>query len=91
MLFVFDALYACAPIIKQIQKIKSWGFVINIKTKGNKYLFRQLQVLDNQGKISWHTYQNKVGTHRFSYATEEYLIKIIKMFLLICYLINGRI
>jgi hypothetical protein len=70
MIFVFDALYACAPVIKQIQKIKSWGFVINVKAKGNKYLFSQFEELANHDKILWHTCENKAGKHRFSYANK---------------------
>lgn len=68
MVFVFDALYACAPIIKRLLQVKRWEFIIAIKPDGNKSLFRQFEARDKQGQVKWHTLENEEGLHRFGYT-----------------------
>jgi len=66
MVFVFDALYACAPMIELISKSTCWEFVIAIKPKGNKCLFREFEVRDGAGEVKW----VNEGEHRFGYAND---------------------
>ena len=67
MIFVFDALYACGPVIKQILECSRWRFVIGVKPDGNKFLFNQFNEKDRQGKINWHSIKEKGETHRFGF------------------------
>jgi len=56
IVYVMDALYACAPIVSQIAEGGSdWKYVINAKEKGNKYLFEQFDELNDVGKVKWKT------------------------------------
>jgi len=68
MVFVFDALYACSPIIQQLLSCTKWKFIINIKPKGHKSLFRQFKGRDERGQVEWHTIKDETGTHRFGYT-----------------------
>lgn len=51
MVFVFDALYACGPIIKLIIAQTRWNYIIAIKPKGNKALFTQFNARDKRGQV----------------------------------------
>lgn len=68
MVFVFDALYACAPIIKRLLEISSWEFIIAVKPDGNKCLFRQFKARDERGQVKWHSLENKEGKHHLGYT-----------------------
>ena len=68
MVFVFDALYACAPVIRRLIKVSSWKFIIAIKPDGNKSLFRQFKARDERGEVNWSNLENKEGKHRFGYT-----------------------
>lgn len=70
MVFVFDALYACAPIIKRLVEIPHWEFVIAVTPDGNKSLFRQFKARDKSGQVKWHTTQDEQGKHRFGYTND---------------------
>ncbi|MGK0389865.1 MAG: hypothetical protein ACI94Y_002610 [Maribacter sp.] len=39
IIYVLDALYSCAPILKLISTNPNWKYVANITEKGHKYLF----------------------------------------------------
>lgn len=68
MVFVFDALYACAPIVKRLLEVDRWEFVIAIKPDGNKSLFRQFEGRDKRGQVNWHTIEDKQGKHCFGFT-----------------------
>jgi len=68
MVFVFDALYACAPVIRRLSKVNRWRFIIAIKPVGNKCLFRQFEGRDKRKQVQWFTLENQEGTHRFGYT-----------------------
>lgn len=68
MVFVFDALYACAPIIRRLLEVSRWEFVIAITPDGNKGLFRQFEGRDKRGQVHWHTIEEGKAKHRFGYA-----------------------
>lgn len=68
MVFVFDALYACSPIIKLIVAQSRWNYIIAIKPKGNKGLFTQFNARDKRGQVHWHTVEEENGKHRFGYT-----------------------
>jgi len=75
MVFVFDALYACSPVIRQFSDNKNWKYVIAIKPKGNKHLFNQFANADIHGLVNWHTKSDKEGKHRFGYINDVALNK----------------
>lgn len=68
MVFVFDALYACAPVIRRLVQVNRWAFIIVIKPDGNKSLFRQFKARDKRGQVQWSSLENKEGKHRFGYT-----------------------
>lgn len=70
MVFVFDALYACAPIISRLLEVKRWEFVIGITPDGNKSLFQQFEGRDQRGQVHWHTQKEGKTTHRFGYTND---------------------
>jgi len=70
IVFAFDALYACAPIIRELMNNKRWKFVINITPDGNKSLFRQFKGRDQRNQVRWHQMEDKKGQHRFGYAND---------------------
>lgn len=70
MVFVFDALYACAPIIRRLLEVNSWEFVIAVTPEGNKSLFRQFEARDKRGQVKWHTMEDNKGKHRFGYTND---------------------
>ena len=69
-LFVMDALYSCAPIIRAITKDvkKRWQYIINIKPKGNVVLFSQFENRKKRGRISYLEIKEQLITHCFSYT-----------------------
>jgi hypothetical protein len=68
MVFVFDALYACAPVVKRLIEISRWEFIIAITPDGNKSLFRQFEARDKRGQVKWHSTEDKKGKHRYGYT-----------------------
>jgi len=68
IVFVFDALYACQPIIALLLAQPNWSFVINVKPDGNKSLFRQFKARDSRGDVKWHSIENKEGHHKFGFT-----------------------
>lgn len=70
MVFVFDALYACAPVIKRLIEVKRWEFIIGVTPDGNKALFRQFEARDQRGQVRWHTQNDEKGKHRFGYTND---------------------
>jgi len=71
VVYVLDALYACAPIVEQIAKAgKNWKYVINAKEKGCKYLFQQFDDLNGEGKIKWKSKRRKSGNYEFGYIND---------------------
>jgi hypothetical protein len=69
MVYVLDALYACAPIVKLItDSSPEWKYIINAKEKGSKYLFEQFDELNAKGEIEWRTKRRKSGTYELGYV-----------------------
>jgi len=68
MVFVFDALYACAPVIRRLIEVNRWEFIIAVTPAGNKSLFRQFEARDKRGQVKWHTKKDDKGKHRFGYT-----------------------
>jgi hypothetical protein len=93
IIFTMDALYACAPIIKQITQQKSWHYLIGITDKGNKALFRQFDKLEEKGEIKWLTHKDKKEHFVLGYANGLYLndsAKDVKCNLLYCIWRNSK-
>jgi hypothetical protein len=67
MILVFDALYACNPIVTRLEEVKNWKYVIGIKEKGNKHLFQQFDKKNEKHNANWHIVKNKEGKHEFGY------------------------
>jgi len=67
MVLVFDALYACNPIIKQLNKNKKWKYVIGITEDGNKHLFDQFDKKNERHNANWHTVKKGKEEHEFGY------------------------
>ena len=71
VVYVLDALYACAPVINQItDQGLSAKYVINAKEKGNKYLFAQFDELNESGEIKWVKKRVKDGLYHLGYAND---------------------
>ena len=70
IVFVFDALYACEPIIKLLLACSNWSFVINVKPDGNKSLFRQFSGREDRGQVKWHSIKEKEGLHKFGFTND---------------------
>lgn len=70
MVFVFDALYACAPVIKRLLEVSRWEFIIAVTPDGNKCLFRQFEARDKRGQVKWHAREDGEGGHRFGYTND---------------------
>jgi len=68
LVFVFDALYACGPIVRRLLEVDRWEFVINIKPDGNKSLFRQFKGRDKRERVTWHSLEDDKGSHRFGFT-----------------------
>lgn len=71
VVYVMDALYACAPVIKQIIGQGAQAkYVINAKEKGNKHLFAQFDELNDAGQVKWVKKRVKDGLYHFGYAND---------------------
>ena len=70
MVLVFDALYACNPIVAQLNECSNWKYVISIKEGGNKHLFNQFDEKNEAHQVEWHTVKNKDGSHEFGYIND---------------------
>lgn len=71
VVYVLDALYACAPIINQIVSQGATAkYVINAKEKGNKFLFKQFDDLNEAGQIKWVKKRVKDGLYHLGYAND---------------------
>jgi hypothetical protein len=76
IVYVLDALYACAPIVKLITKSSAkWKYIINAKEAGSKYLFEQFDDLNAKGKVNWKTNRRKLGNYELGYANNLALNK----------------
>jgi len=71
VVYVLDALYACAPIVNQIvEKGPNAKYIINAKEMGNKHLFAQFDELNESGKITWKKKRVKDGLYHFGYVND---------------------
>lgn len=70
MVLTMDALYACAPIIKQIQQNKKWRYIINVTDKGHSHLMDQFDQLDELNKVNWKSYKAKDGEYIIAYMND---------------------
>lgn len=68
IIFVLDALYACGPIIRQLNKNDRWKFVINVKPDGNKSLFRQFEGREKRKHVKHYEIEDEKGSHSFKYT-----------------------
>jgi len=69
MIIVEDALYANGPHLRQILDKERWEFVVNIKPKSQKTLFRAFEMRKKRGATSYYEYTDVAGTkHCFWYA-----------------------
>lgn len=70
LLIVEDALYANGPHLEKIQK-NEWDFVVNIKPKQHKLLFKLFETRKTQKSAKFHQIKTKDGTmHRFWYDND---------------------
>jgi hypothetical protein len=68
LLIVEDALYANGPHLRQILANK-WQFVVNIKPKSQKTLFKAFEARKKRGAVKHWEWTDEAGTtHRFWYA-----------------------
>lgn len=67
MIYVFDALYACSPIVNQLSQIENWKYVINVK-EGSKHLFKQFDEKNAENEITWYTSRKKGVKHEFGFV-----------------------
>lgn len=70
MIYTFDALYACAPIVTMLQSNENWRYIIGIKEQGNKHIFKQFDQKNSKGKVNWHTVYKKGVKHEFGYIND---------------------
>jgi hypothetical protein len=71
VVYVLDALYACAPVVNQIMNQGVGAkYVINAKEKGNKDLFAQFDAMNEAGQIKWTKKRVKDGLYDFGYAND---------------------
>ncbi len=76
MVYVLDALYACAPIVNLItESSPTWKYIINAKESGSKYLFEQFDELNAGGKVRWKTKRRKRGSYELGYVNDVALNK----------------
>ena len=76
MVYVLDALYACAPIVNLITASSpTWKYLINAKESGSKYLFEQFDELNARGKVRWKTKRRKQGNDELGYVNDVALNK----------------
>jgi hypothetical protein len=71
VVYVLDALYACAPVVNQIiGQGPGAKYVINAKEKGNKHLFSQFDTMNEAGEIKWVKKRVKDGLYHLGYAND---------------------
>jgi hypothetical protein len=71
VVYVLDALYACAPVVNQIMDQGVGAkYVINAKEKGNKHLFAQFDAMNEAGQIKWTKKRVKDCLYHFGYAND---------------------
>lgn len=58
-IFTMDALYSCGPVIRRLQKVDQWRYVIGVKEDGNAHLFEQFDQLNEAGKVNWIDHQDE--------------------------------
>jgi len=60
-IFVMDALYSCGPIIRRLQEVDHWRYVIGVKEDGNAHLFGQFDRLNEAGRVKWMDHEDSKG------------------------------
>lgn len=60
-IFVMDALYACAPVIRRLQCTDTWRYIIGAKEDGNAHLFEQFDQLNEDRKVKWVDHKDEKG------------------------------
>ena len=60
-IFVMDALYACAPVVERLNRVKNWRYVITAKEAGNQHLFAQFDQRNESGEVKWLAEQDEQG------------------------------
>lgn len=70
MVFVCDALYSCAPVIRKLSAVARWEYVIAIKPDSHKSLFSQFDASNERGQAKWHTIEDEDGEHCFGLAND---------------------
>ncbi|MFK8164702.1 MAG: transposase [Lewinella sp.] len=60
-ILTLDALYSCAPVIRRIEKVAHWRYMIGVKPKGNAYLFEQFDEAHHRGDVKCVDYRDEKG------------------------------
>ena len=69
--YVLDALYVCAPIVKQItQSSPTWQYVINVKEGSHQHLLAEFDRRKEAGRVKWKKLRRKDGTYETGYTTD---------------------
>jgi len=61
IVFVMDALQACAPLVYQFNLVFHWKYIINIKEKGNKSLFKYFESRLERDLVQWINKEDENG------------------------------
>ena len=69
MVIVEDALSANGPHIKVLQE-EDFRYVINVKPKGNKYLFDLMDRMEGYGQVKRHEEEKEGRIHQYRYAND---------------------
>ena len=71
IVYVLDALYGCAPVIKLIEESAAqWDYIINCTEKGHPYLFDQFDQANEAHQVEWNTWRRKDGTYQVGFINE---------------------
>lgn len=62
-IMTMDALYSCAPVIRRIEGVKHWRYMIGVKEKGNAHLFEQFDAAHADGRLTSSTYRDDRGVN----------------------------
>jgi hypothetical protein len=68
VVYVLDALYSCAPIIKEITSVEGWEYISNITEKGHRHLYEQFDELNDEYKITWKEFRRKKDRYLVGFA-----------------------
>lgn len=68
LLFVMDALFSCAPIVKQLKQHVFWQYLIGIKPDSHKTLFVQFERRDHSNQVSWIEQEDETGKHCYGFT-----------------------